>query len=174
MALEDLKRDLEAVAGQPVADLQAVYDRRSEEPALGTELVSLLADPQLQKPASWMLRRHLEAGHALSVAQAKPLFRALSGLQDWETRLQVLQSLSYLPIGKREVKPLEAFLRDCLESENKFVRAWAYHGFHELALQHAQFQAEVDRLLERALEDEAASIKARVRNILKQKLKHQR
>ncbi len=169
-----LENELNSCQITSVADLQAVYDRRSEEPALGTELISLLADPQLQKPASWLLRRHLEAGHTLSVAQAKPLFRALLGLQDWETRLQVLQSLSYLPIGKREVKPLEAFLRDCLESENKFVRAWAYHGFHELALQHAQFQTEVNSLLERALEDEAASIKARVRNILKQKLKHQR
>ncbi|QDV16911.1 hypothetical protein Pan153_15450 [Gimesia panareensis] len=173
MVMEDLKRELETVAGQPVADLQGVYDRHSEDPALATELVSFLVDPELQKPASWLLRRSLEAGQTLSVTEARPLFRSLSGLKDWETRLQILQSLPYLTIGKRDDKPLEAFLHDCLAGENKFVRAWAYNGFHELALQHEQFRAEVDQLLAQALEDGAASIKARVRNILKQKLKHQ-
>lgn len=171
--MNGLKRDLETAACQTVADLQAIYDRHADNPALGTELVSLLADPVLQKPASWLLRRTLEAGQTLSVRQAQPLFRSLSGLVDWETRLQILQSLPYLTIGKRDVKPLEAFLRDCLAGTNKFVRAWAYNGFHELALQHDGFQAEVDQLLAQALEDEAASIKARVRNILQQKLKHQ-
>ena len=164
--------DLTDLTDPSVDNLQAIYDRHADDPTLATQLVLLLADPELQKPASWLLRRSLEAGQTLSVKEAQPLFRSLAGLVDWETRLQVLQSLPYLTIGKRDVKPLEAFLRDCLAGKNKFVRAWAYHGFHELALQHDRFQTEVDHLLAQALEDEAASVQARVRNILQQKLKH--
>ena len=157
-----------------VEDLQTVYDRHAADPELGMKLVSFFTDEELRKPASWLLKRYLETGQTLAVSEAKPVFRSLPDLEDWVTRLQVLQSLPYLTIGKREVRRLEPFLRDCLESQNKFVRAWAYNGFYELALQHPSFQKEVDRLLEQALEDEAASVKARVRNILKQKLKHQR
>jgi len=106
----------------------------------------------------------------LSSAELKLVFQCLPDLIEWETKLHVLQCLSYLTVGKQDVPPLETFLRECLASENKFVRAWAYNGFYELSLQYPQFQVEVDQLLQQALEDEAASVKARVRNILKQRL----
>ena len=86
--------------------------------------------------------------------------------------MHLLQCLPYLTIDTREVKQLEPFLRRCLQSENKFVRAWGYNGFNELALQHADFKPEVDSLLAAALEEEAPSVKARIRNILKQRLSH--
>lgn len=59
------------------------------------------------------------------------------------------------------------FLRNCLISDNKFVRAWAYNGFYELALQYPAYKTEVKKFLDMAMKDEAASVKARVRNILK-------
>lgn len=156
--------------GTSVEVLQAIYDCHGLEAEFGTALVPLLKEPKLERGASWLLKQHLEAGGVLAAADVKRVFQSLPDLIEWETQLHLLQSLPYLTIGKRDVKQVEVFLRRCLASENKFVRAWAYNGFYELSLQHPQFQAEADQLLEQALEDEAASVKARVRNILKQRL----
>lgn len=156
--------------GKSVEALQAIYDCHGLEAGFGTELVPLLKEPGLERGASWLLKLYLEEGGVLSPAEVKRVFQSLSEVEEWETALHLLQSLPYLTIGKRDLKQVEAFLRRCLASENKFVRAWAYNGFYELSLQHPQFKAEADQLLEQALEDEAASVKARVRNILKQRL----
>ena len=51
--------------------------------------------------------------------------------------------------------------------QEKFVRAWAYNGFYLLAVQHGEYEAEARQLLTMALRDEPASVKARVRNVLK-------
>lgn len=156
--------------GKSVEALQAIYDCHGLEADFGAALVPLLKEPDLERGASWLLKLYLEEAGVLTSAELKRVFQSLPDLLEWETKLHLLQSLPYLTISKRDVKQVEAFLRRCLASDNKFVRAWAYNGFYELALQHPQFKAEADQLLEQALEDEAASVKARVRNILKQRL----
>ncbi len=71
-----------------------------------------------------------------------------------------------MPIRAGRKKRLEAFLRECLEDRNKFVRAWAYGGFHQLAVEHAEYRGEAVQLFEKALDEEAASVKARVRKVV--------
>jgi hypothetical protein len=87
-------------------------------------------------------------------------------LESWGSKLHLLQCLPHLAIDERAKPALESFLRDSMGSDNKFVRAWAYNGFHVLALQYPQYRAEAKRLLGRALKSEAASVKARIRRIL--------
>ncbi len=155
-----------------VEELQSLYDRISEEPGFCNVLMSLLSDPERQQAASWLLKQALEAGQVVAQTNLSPFYRSLPELQNWETQLHLLQCLPYLTINRWDVKQLEPFLRRCLQSENKFVRAWSYNGLNELAMQHARFQPEVDSLLAAALEEEASSVKARIRNILKQRLSH--
>ncbi|MEW8322573.1 MAG: hypothetical protein AB2606_07985 [Candidatus Thiodiazotropha taylori] len=66
-----------------------------------------------------------------------------------------------------EQEEVSAFLRECLTSSNKFVRAWSYNGFYELAIQHPQYQQETKVFFEMAMRDKAPSVKARIRNIMK-------
>ncbi|QGQ30444.1 hypothetical protein [Gimesia maris] len=168
----EIRRLLENQQKWTVEELQSLYDRISGEPEFCNALVKLLADPERQQAASWLLKQALETGQDVTRMDWSPYYRSLSELQNWETQLHLLQCLPYLTIDTREVKQLEPFLRRCLQSENKFVRAWGYNGFNELALQHADFKPEVDSLLAAALEEEAPSVKARIRNILKQRLSH--
>ncbi|QDT89625.1 hypothetical protein Pan161_12570 [Gimesia algae] len=168
----EIRRLLENQQKWTVEELQSLYDRVSEEPGFCSVLVSLLSDSVRQQVASWLLKHALEAGQVVAPTDLSPFYRSLPELQNWETQLHLLQCLPYLTINRRDVKQLEPFLRRCLQSENKFVRAWSYNGFNELALQHARFQPEVDSLLAAALEEEAPAVKARVRNILKQRLSH--
>lgn len=163
----NIQREITNWDGKSVDDLQAVYDRHSQDAGFGAELVRLLESPVSQSGASWLLKRYLELGNVLKVAEVRAVFQTLSHLEDWQAKLHLLQCLAYLTVGKRDVTLVEPFLRGCLENKNKFVRAWAYNGFYELALQHPKCQTEVDQLLERGMQDEAASVKARIRNIRK-------
>jgi len=98
------------------------------------------------------------------------VYKSLGTQEHWEAKLHILQSLPYLPIAERNRKAVEAFLRLTLTDANKFVRAWSYNGFYELARQHPKYQAETEQFFQMAMRDEAASVKARIRNIMKKGL----
>lgn len=122
---------------------------------------------ELQRAATWLLKRHLEAGNSLSPGGSRVILDALPDQEHWESKLHVLQCLPYLEIPEDQSAGLERFLDSCLESDNKFVRAWAYNGFNELSLRFPRYREEVKLMLARAGESEAASVRARIRNILK-------
>lgn len=120
-----------------------------------------------QKGATRLLKAWLESGERLTSKQTTLILSHLYLLSSWEAKLHILQSFPYFSIGEAQVKSVEAFIRDKLMDTNKFVRAWAYHGFYELAKQYPHYQEEAKCFFEQALIDEPASVKARVRNILK-------
>ena len=81
--------------------------------------------------------------------------------------LHLLQCLHYLSIPDEDRVVLEQFLDACVRSEKKFVRAWAYSGYHELALRFPQYRDAVDGMLARAAGSESASVRARIHNLRK-------
>ena len=91
---------------------------------------------------------------------------ALPDIQDNWARLHICQSIDHLGIAAADAPRFAGFLRDCTKDRNTFVRAWATDGFRRLARQHGAFADEAKRLLEAALADPAASIRARARRIL--------
>jgi hypothetical protein len=61
------------------------------------------------------------------------------------------------------------FLLACSREPNKFVRAWAYSGLHQLALDHPAYREQARAVLEAAKRSEtAASVKVRLRKALEQ------
>ena len=91
----------------------------------------------------------------------------LQSLEHWESRLHVLQSIPYMPIPGTHKKKVETFLRECLVDDVKFVKAWAYSGFYELAVQYPEYQDEAEQFFEMAMRDQPASVRSRIRNIMK-------
>ncbi len=153
--------------GKSAEDIENIYNRYSSDSLFVANLIDFTRQTALQKGATWLLKHHLQRGRRISAEQAASVFKLLSQLSHWESMLHILQSLPYLRIGKSDVKVLEVFLRQCLLDTNKFVRAWAYNGFHELAKQHPKYRDEARQFFEMALKDEAPSVKARIRNIMK-------
>ncbi len=88
-------------------------------------------------------------------------------IEQWESKLHILQSFPFMPIPHSEKKKVEVFLRKCLVENNKFVRVWAYNGFYELAVQFPEYINETKQFFEMAMRDEAPSIQSRIRNIMK-------
>ena len=113
------------------------------------------------------MKKHLEVGNSLSTAGCRAVFGSLSLQEHWESKLHILQCLPYLDIPEDDSVGLEKFLEACLKSDRKFVRAWAYNGFKELSIRFPRYREKVDGMLAQAIESESASVRARIRNILK-------
>ena len=153
--------------GKSAADIEKIYRRYRHEPSFSRDIVSLAGREARQRGASWLLKRYLEDGGQLDKKSANTLYTLLESVGDWQTKLHVLQSIPYLPIDKRRAPRLHRCLQLCLADDNKFVRAWAYNGFYELAVKHREYAAQTRQFFDMAMKDEAASVKARIRNLLK-------
>ncbi|MEM6985651.1 MAG: hypothetical protein AAF499_03850 [Pseudomonadota bacterium] len=154
--------------GKSTAYLEAIYARTHGAPQLIDELIRSLDELPLQPGASWLLKHSLEQGARLSSAQTDELLNRLASLRDWPATLHLLQCLPWLQMSTDHKGAVEPFVRDNLTSQNKFVRAWALNGFILLSHQFDELAAEADSRVAHALENEAPSVKARLRAIFKE------
>ncbi len=153
--------------GKSSSDIGEIYNRHRNDDLLPKTLVELSQKPELQKGTTWLLKCHLENGKSMELKDTAALFRLAPKLKHWEEKLHFLQCLPYMTIGKAEKNIIEIFLRKCITDANKFVRAWAYNGLYELAREYPEYKPEVEQFFEMAMKDESASVKARIRNIMK-------
>ena len=167
--MTNLTTDLGAWDGKSAAVLQSMYERHSADADFLPTILAHLGDVNLQRAATWLLKRHLELGNSLSATECRSVLGSLAAQEDWESKLHLLQCLPWLSVAEEDREGLEAFLDACVRSDRKFVRAWAYNGFNELALRFPQCREAVDQMLARASESEAASVRARIRNLRKRR-----
>ena len=153
--------------GKSSSDLGAIYSRYKDNNAFVPQIVELSKQEALQKGATWLLKHYLENGGVIDANQVSKMYKLLPNLNHWETKLHMLQCIPYMRIAKAEKMDVETFLRKCLADSNKFVRAWAYNGFYEISSQYPEYKNETMQFFEMAMRDEAPSVKARIRNLLK-------
>jgi hypothetical protein len=153
--------------GKSVADIRRTFQSYSGNPEFIHTVVKNLRNGEGQNGAGWLLKSWFESGETVDAEQTSKIIAAFHSTESWETRLHMLQCLPYLTIPHNRKFAVEDFVRDSLKEKNKFVRAWAYNGLYELAKQHPEYQAEATALFEVAIQQESASVKARIRNILK-------
>jgi len=164
----------------PLADRLAAFDGKHVEPLerLADELPRtnatarrLLAsaereEPRLQVASTWLLKRWNELGFAFTPAQSRRIVKLLGAVTAWEAKLHLLQTLPGLVIPGPHAEALHTVLRQLLTEENKLVRAWTYHGLFVLGEQHYTYREDMSQLLANGQSDSAASVRARIRNIL--------
>lgn len=165
--MQSLQQAMNGWDGKSIQALGHIFEAYSAQSDFIDDLMSSIWVIECQKAATWLLKQWLDSGKPLSQAQVNQLLSNLNALSDWESKLHVLQCLSYFTVENEHAALLEAFLRSTLADHNKFVRAWAYNGFYVLAKQYPAYQAEAQALFEMAMRDESASIKARVRQVMK-------
>lgn len=158
-----LRQDIAAWDGKSAEAIGNVYLRHCNDPAFVRKTLDCVANPSLEVGATWLLKRHAEAGGAID---GQALYRLAPRLGHWEAKLHVLQCLPHTPVPATQRRATEKFLRAGMADDAKFVRAWAYSGFHALACQYPAYRDEADALLRAALDAEPPSVTARVRKAL--------
>lgn len=136
-------------------------------PGFPAALVSHVAAEATSDGASWLLKTWLEAGGALEAELVSPLLAAAGGSNRWATRLHTLQLLPRLTLDASHRSLLEPWVRDSLQADNTFVRAWALDAFWELARVCPDLREEAGLRVDDAEVAEAPSVQARIRAIRK-------
>lgn len=167
--IDQLQSIIERWDGKSTALLEENFIAFVQNPLFVPTLIELTTWSHTNVGSTWLLKRHIEADGQLTPVQVNQLYTKLSNLDHWEAKLHFLQILPQLPIEKENLPKLEPFVRACLQAKKPFVRAWAYNGFYEMARHFSKYEDEAMGLFFAVMEDEKerASVKARVRNILK-------
>lgn len=160
-----LQSEIEAWDQKSAEDIRRIYDAYCQNANCISSFIKLLSEKQSSSGASWCLKARLEDGAVLSAAQSKAIAACLLNLSDWQSKLHILQCFQHLKLTVQSKKPCEAFIREALIDKNKFLRAWAYHGFHTLAAAFPEYKDEFSKIVSIAMRDEAPSVKARIRNL---------
>ena len=165
----NLSEEIGSWHGKSAAALQSIYERHCFGERFVATILAHIVDVESQRAATGLLKKHPETGNSLTVSACRAVLGALPVQEHWESKLPMLQCLPCPEIPEDESAGLERFLEACLDSDNKFVRAWAYNGFNELSLRFPRYRERVEGMLARAGVSEAASVRARIRNILKRR-----
>jgi len=145
-----------------------IYARYGGGEGFFAQVVKLMGEVPLQRGTTWLLKRDLEKSEDLPPEKlVDTVYGHVDRLEHWETKLHILQIMSHLPVPENQLAKVEVFVRECLTSEKKFVRAWAYSGFYQLAAQYPKFRKEQKALFEYAIENETAgSVISRIRRLV--------
>lgn len=122
---------------------------------------------QLQVGSTWILKRWHDEGEPIIETRIPTFVEVLIHAEYWEVRLHMLQILATISIPPNIAAALKKTLRKLLTEDNKFVRGWAYSVFASIGDQDSSCRKQILSLLNEAENDEAASVKARVRQIRK-------
>ncbi len=166
-----LEKEIKEWDGKSTYYLGSIYNKYSHEKVFIKDIVRLVEQKPLQKGITWLLKKHLENGNKIDAELILTIYKNLPFLEHWEARLHVLQSIPFMPIPISQKKNVEMFLKNCLVNDKKFVRAWAYNSFHELSVLFPEYRKKVKYLFKTAAKKESASVKARIRNIMKKEAK---
>jgi len=150
-------------------DIQSVYNNHCDDKLFIDSVTHLIGDLSIQIGATWLLKQHLEKGHTVNSEQSIKILQKLPKLSSWQSQLHILQIFNQIQMDIPNKTNIEHFIRHNLTSDNKFVRAWSYNGFYELARNFPEYTEEMYAFFDMAMNDESASIKARIRQLLKKK-----
>ena len=163
-----LKNSLKQWNGKDTHKLAELYELKQSSNTFIDDLCECLKREETERGASWLLKYALEQNMVFSEAQQDFLIDALPDLMHWEAKLHILQSMPYMTFKPKHKAALTRFIEMQLAHENKFVRAWAYSGLAVLRDTYHELAGECEMRLKHALENEtAASVKARIRQVLK-------
>lgn len=151
--------------GKSTGPLERFAAAHSADADLVAELCDFAAsnDRNLQAAATWLLKRFGVTGAQLSPRQSETLLRLLIQEAGWLPRIHVLQMMDKLVLPSSLAAPLMEALAAQARGANTFIRAWSAHGAAVLADQHPAYRDSVLDLLAAAEQDDAASVRARIR-----------
>jgi len=169
--LSDLDGDIgETLAcwdGKHAASLKACLRRNRNDAELPAALLQRIgSDAAITADgASWLLKAGIEDGLTLSEKQTGSLVALLPSLHSKDTILHICQIVRHLTLTSDQAKATVQWLEEQLTHERPFLRAWSLDALVAVAVHYPNYQDRATAALERAKQDPAASVRARVRNL---------
>lgn len=166
-SISHLEAQLRHFDGKHTDFLLRIAETLSPDGSTIDHLISLAgrSDAPMRTAATWLLKHFQSRNVSFTPAQVARFVEQLYSSGPWESRLHIVQMLPSVAIPAVCAEQLFQSLSVALSERNKFVRAWVYAALHSLASQHPDYAPEVIPLLDQASRDEAASVRARLRQM---------
>ncbi len=164
-----LKTDLAECGPNDSGRLTRIYRVHYQTEGFLSRLIRYGESTELEQQATWLIKRYLETGHPATRRESSRIVSMLDSAAAWQATLHILQSIRHLAITDSDRQICFASLRGLIRHRRSFVRAWAYDALYALAQQDDELRDDAMRLFFLALDDEAASVQARIRIILSTK-----
>lgn len=148
--------------------LKEIYTQNIQKTAFFKDLVEIYKKEKTARIAStWLIKHHYDQKNKLQENLIAELFSQCNLAKHWETKLHLLQILPQIKIPKECLNEVDLFVRNCFNSENKFVKAWAYEGLYQVSKSIPEYKNELKLLCDTGMENASASIKVKIRRVLK-------
>ncbi len=155
--------------GVHMDSLKSIYERKKGEAGFLNEIISLLKDhPELEIQTTWLLKHHLDTKGKFSEEQLEEIYLLFPKCSDWAAQLHLLQMIPVLNLKGTLLLSIEDPVQELLDSKNKFLKAAAYEAFYCLCKSDPLKLQEFILRVQSALEFESASVKVKLRRILKE------
>lgn len=155
--------------GRTVGHLQKVLKDFDLDEEFFVSLIILAKQEMTQTAATWLIKRLIESNSAYCIEHRSQLLGLTPFLKKPEAILHFLQILPHVMVQDENRESLFLWLLEMKDHKNTFVRAWAYNGLFLYAKSDKSKQAIVEELMAAAMTSEPASVRARIRNCLKEK-----
>jgi len=158
---------LQAFDGKAISLLSETAAEFGMGPQVIDLLIALSPDPDsnVATGATWLLKAHLDQNNTFSQAQTTALIAAAPKIQPWQAQLHICQMISRLDSSAQDTAQLADWLSPLLSHSRPFLRAWSLDALLGLASRAPSLVTMAQQAHRYALEDEAASVRARARNL---------
>lgn len=169
-ACADLTVALRDYDGRDTKYLQALADKHAASSDYVDCLISCfdLEPSSIADGATWLFLAWLRGGggeNELASPQVDAILAKLPALTSWGAQLHICQSARLFPIDADQALVLAEWLRPLLAAKKPFVRAWSLDAFLHVCALLPSHAGEGRMALEAGLNDPAASVRARARNL---------
>ncbi|GJL95595.1 MAG: hypothetical protein DHS20C05_20000 [Hyphococcus sp.] len=162
-----VRDELLAFDGRAISILSQAIARHHDEPEFLDVIISLSADPEdyLADGATWIIKDHLDKGGVLTASQTNKFVSQAIKTESWAANLHVCQSVQHLSVSEKAAKELAPWLGILLEHKRPFLRAWSMDALSAIAKAHPEYEKKAKAAIKAGLEDSAASVRARAKNL---------
>ncbi|NQY96906.1 MAG: hypothetical protein HRT82_07070 [Henriciella sp.] len=167
---EALRAALLEFDGKALSYLSETSLRFKQAPDYLETLVGLAGDraAHIDNGATWLIKDHLEKGGAQAPELVAPLLKQLTTEPSWPAALHILQSVRRVDLtGARDTAAFDA-MKAYADHPRPFLRAWAMDAMWRMAHAFPDLQADARRAIGTGLNDKAASVRARARQLSKE------
>ncbi len=167
--LDRLRARLADYDGRSVTILGETEAQLSNEDGYLDALIALCSarEEHMAAGATWLIKSALEAKRELTPKQVETLIMRLPSVCGWAAQLHLCQSIGLLDIPAEQAGDIAAWIKPLLAHDRPFVRAWALDALSHVAARDDGLAPSFEDALGKAHDDEAASVRARARNLAK-------
>lgn len=155
--------------GRATTILTEIEARCGQQAGYVDALIGFVAaeDANLSEGATWLLKAWLDDKKLLSVSQTRSFLSAVPKVSSWQAQLHICQSIRYLSLPRSDILQIIDWLKPLLHHKRPFLRAWSLDAIVAIAQSHPNYRDLAVEALANAEQDDAASVRARARSLLK-------